>query len=73
MLILVLVANVKQVLTMLLAVFIFDLIITPMNMLGIVLTLMGGAWYAAVEYADKKKRGALSALTSIEKDQSRMH
>lgn len=58
-------ANVKQVLTMLLAVSIFDLIITPMNMVGIVLTLAGGAWYAVVEYQEKQKRSSLAIFTSL--------
>ncbi|KAI9339715.1 triose-phosphate transporter family-domain-containing protein [Pilaira anomala] len=37
--------NVKQVLSIVLAVIIFDLSITATNGLGIVLTLAGGAWY----------------------------
>ncbi|KIM27912.1 hypothetical protein M408DRAFT_16507 [Serendipita vermifera MAFF 305830] len=59
-------ANVKQVLTVLLAVFIFNLVITPMNMVGIVLTLGGGAWYAAVEYKEKAKKRSLESLTSVQ-------
>jgi hypothetical protein len=55
---------VKQVLTILLAVSIFDLTITPANGLGIALTLFGGAWYAAVEYREKKRRMELVSLTS---------
>ncbi|KAF9260700.1 TPT-domain-containing protein [Marasmius fiardii PR-910] len=47
-------ANVKQVLTILLAVLIFNLTITQMNMMGIILTLAGGAWYARVEYVEKR-------------------
>ncbi|OSD00468.1 TPT-domain-containing protein [Trametes coccinea BRFM310] len=46
-------ANVKQVLTIVLAVAVFDLTITPTNALGIMITLLGGAWYAAVEYSEK--------------------
>ncbi|KAF9523769.1 triose-phosphate transporter family-domain-containing protein [Crepidotus variabilis] len=46
--------NVKQVLTVLCAVVIFDLTITPANGLGILLTLLGGALYAAVEIQEKK-------------------
>lgn len=57
-------ANVKQVLTILLAVSIFNLTITPANALGIALTLLGGAWYATVEYREKKRRMELEALTS---------
>ena len=60
-----LVANVKQVLTVVLAVFIFNLIITPTNMIGIILTLGGGAWYAAVEYKEKMRRASLMSLTSL--------
>nr|CAG8514275.1 14197_t:CDS:2 [Entrophospora candida]CAG8530191.1 438_t:CDS:2 [Entrophospora candida] len=40
--------NVKQVLSIILAVIIFNLTITPTNGLGIFLTLLGGAWYAYV-------------------------
>ena len=46
--------NVKQVLTILFAVTIFDLTITKTNAFGILLTLIGGAWYAAVDYREKK-------------------
>ena len=51
-------ANVKQVLTIVLAVIIFNLHITPMNLFGITLTLSGGAAYAKVEYDAKKTREA---------------
>lgn len=37
--------NVKQVLTIVLSVIIFNLRITPLNGVGILLTLAGGAWY----------------------------
>lgn len=43
----------KQVLTILFAVVLFDITITPLNLGGIVLTLIGGAYYAAVEYRQK--------------------
>ncbi|KAF5352023.1 hypothetical protein D9758_009410 [Tetrapyrgos nigripes] len=57
-------ANVKQVLTILIAVFLFNLTITPMNMGGILLTLMGGAWYARVEYIEKEmKRKATQGVS----------
>ncbi|KAI0357006.1 TPT-domain-containing protein [Trametes cingulata] len=46
-------ANVKQVLTIVLAVSVFDLTITRTNAIGIVITLLGGAWYAGVEYQAK--------------------
>ncbi|KAI0926458.1 hypothetical protein AcW1_002556 [Taiwanofungus camphoratus] len=51
-------ANVKQALTILCAVALFHLTITPMNALGIVITLAGGAWYAWVEYLDKMAKRA---------------
>lgn len=50
-------ANVKQVLTILIAVVVFDLTITMMNATGILLTLAGGGWYAKVEFEEKKKKG----------------
>lgn len=49
------IANVKQVLTILFAVVLFDLTITPANALGITVTLIGGAWYAWGEYAEKQR------------------
>ncbi|KAF8842847.1 TPT-domain-containing protein [Paxillus ammoniavirescens] len=50
-------ANVKQVLSIILAVLIFNLSISGVNAGGILLTLVGGAWYAGVEYQEKKARG----------------
>jgi drug/metabolite transporter (DMT)-like permease len=47
-------SNVKQVLTVLCAVIIFNLTITPANSVGILLTLVGGALYATVEYHEKQ-------------------
>lgn len=49
-------ANVKQVLTILFAVSLFDLHITFLNAAGIAITLVGGAWYAWVEYTAKVAR-----------------
>ncbi|KAG5636880.1 hypothetical protein H0H81_006542, partial [Sphagnurus paluster] len=49
-------ANVKQVLTILFAVTMFNLTITPMNAVGIVLTLVGGAVYASVELKERRAR-----------------
>jgi len=49
-------ANVKQALTILFAVVLFHLTITPLNALGICVTLAGGAWYASVEYSSKMER-----------------
>ncbi|KAI0634110.1 triose-phosphate transporter family-domain-containing protein [Trametes polyzona] len=57
-------ANVKQVLTIVLAVAVFDLTITRVNALGIVITLFGGAWYAAVEYRAKSQGRAERPLTT---------
>ncbi|KAI3649781.1 hypothetical protein MP228_005413 [Amoeboaphelidium protococcarum] len=48
-------ANIKQVLSILLAVSIFDLTITSLNGLGILITLVGGAWYTFVEFQSKQK------------------
>ncbi|KAJ3473582.1 hypothetical protein NLI96_g12929 [Meripilus lineatus] len=47
-------ANVKQVLTILFAVSLFGLQITPTNAMGISITLAGGAWYAWAEYTSKR-------------------
>ncbi|KIY67459.1 TPT-domain-containing protein [Cylindrobasidium torrendii FP15055 ss-10] len=51
-------ANIKQVLTMLLAVVIFDLSISWTNGVGILLTLVGGALYARVEYTEKHRNNS---------------
>jgi hypothetical protein len=50
-------ANVKQVLTIVCAVAIFNLTITVLNAVGIVLTLVGGAWYAWIELIEKQGSG----------------
>ena len=42
--------------TICLAVVIFDLHITPTNGMGILLTLIGGMWYGAIEYQEKKAK-----------------
>jgi len=49
-------SNIKQVLTILCAVGIFDLTVTLANGVGIVLTLIGGALYAAVELKEKQEK-----------------
>ncbi|KAG5645152.1 hypothetical protein DXG03_006775 [Asterophora parasitica] len=51
-------ANVKQVLTILCAVVMFNLTITPINGVGILLTLVGGAIYTAVELKERRGRAA---------------
>ncbi|KAK9466448.1 triose-phosphate transporter family-domain-containing protein [Lipomyces arxii] len=48
-------ANVKQILTIVLAILFFHLAVTPLNAIGIILTLAGGAWYAKVELESKSK------------------
>ncbi|KAK7206760.1 triose-phosphate transporter family-domain-containing protein [Myxozyma melibiosi] len=48
-------ANVKQILTIVLAIMFFHLAVTPLNAIGIILTLAGGAWYAKVELESKQK------------------
>ncbi|KAM5536823.1 hypothetical protein V8D89_009541 [Ganoderma adspersum] len=53
-------ANVKQVLTILLSVVIFDLTITRANALGILVTIGGGAWYAWVEHEEKVLRPGIN-------------
>ncbi|KAK9898335.1 TPT-domain-containing protein [Cystobasidium minutum MCA 4210] len=48
-------ANVKQVLTIVLAVVLFNLTINGVNLIGISLTIAGGAYYSYVEYKSKQK------------------
>jgi uncharacterized membrane protein len=52
-------ANVKQVLTIVLAVVLFNLTINGVNLIGISLTIAGGAYYSYVEY--KSKQGSAPA------------
>ncbi|CAO3647510.1 unnamed protein product [Cunninghamella blakesleeana] len=47
--------NVKQVLSIVLAVIIFKYPLTWMNSIGILLTLAGGAWYTKVEMNEKNR------------------
>ncbi|KWU46087.1 TPT-domain-containing protein [Rhodotorula sp. JG-1b] len=58
-------ANVKQVLTIVLAVVIFNFRLNPTNLLGITLTLAGGAWYARVELQEKSARAAAAAKAPL--------
>jgi hypothetical protein len=46
----------KQVLTIALAVVLFDLHISFTNAIGIFLTLVGGGWYGYVEYQEKGRK-----------------
>lgn len=50
----------KQVLTIVFAVFIFSLEISLANAAGIALTLFGGAWYTVIELENKKHRDMLA-------------
>jgi uncharacterized membrane protein len=54
-------ANVKQILTIVLSIVFWGLVLTPMNAIGITLTLAGGAWYAKVELEAKTKRQVVDA------------
>ncbi|KAK9702067.1 hypothetical protein K7432_011424 [Basidiobolus ranarum] len=54
--------NVKQVLSIVLAVTIFNLDISAMNGVGILLTLLGGCWYTYIEYKEKERKATSSAL-----------
>ncbi|KAF8336583.1 triose-phosphate transporter family-domain-containing protein [Cantharellus anzutake] len=49
-------ANIKQVLTVALAILIFNLRITPMNTVGFVCTLAGGAWFGAKHRENNTKQ-----------------
>lgn len=48
-------ANCKQVLTIAIAVFLFNLHINVTNGIGIILTLIGGGWYGWIEFQEKNK------------------
>lgn len=51
-------ANVKQVMSIVLSVMIFNLTVTPLNALGIAVTLAGGMWYTRVELQSKNLTSA---------------
>ncbi|GAA5876629.1 hypothetical protein JCM8547_002425 [Rhodosporidiobolus lusitaniae] len=53
------------VLTIVLAVIIFNVSLNPTNVLGITLTLAGGAWYARVELQEKTARAAAAAAAPV--------
>ncbi|KAI9299906.1 triose-phosphate transporter family-domain-containing protein [Cunninghamella echinulata] len=55
--------NVKQVLSIILAVIIFKVNINMTNAFGILLTLVGGAWYGNVELSEKAKANAILPTT----------
>ncbi|RCH90787.1 UAA transporter, partial [Rhizopus stolonifer] len=56
--------NVKQVLSIILSVIIFDYTINMTNTFGIVLTLLGGAWYGYEELSQKKNNSILPTQLS---------
>ncbi|CAO3590790.1 unnamed protein product [Absidia cylindrospora] len=67
--------NVKQVLSIVLAMVIFDLRLTMMNSVGILLTLAGGAWYTQVEMQEKsraKKFNDSILATSIDRSEVKL-
>ncbi|KAH0371696.1 TPT-domain-containing protein, partial [Aureobasidium melanogenum] len=51
--------NVKQILTVILGIVLFDVVVRPMNAVGMVVALAGAAWYSKVEL-DVKRAGARS-------------
>lgn len=56
--------NVKQVLSIILSVIIFDYAINSTNAFGIILTLFGGGWYGFVELSLKKNAAQLLPTSS---------
>lgn len=60
-------ANLKQCLSIILGVRVFQLHVGWMNALGIIIALGGGAWYARVEFGIKNQRN-MDALTANGKD-----
>ncbi|ORX90426.1 TPT-domain-containing protein [Basidiobolus meristosporus CBS 931.73] len=61
--------NVKQVLSIVLAVTIFNLDISAMNGIGIALTLLGGVWYTYIEYKEKESKAKLKSQMANEQQQ----
>jgi drug/metabolite transporter (DMT)-like permease len=51
-------ANVKQILTIVLSIMFWGLAVSWLNGIGIILTLVGGAWYAKVELENKQAQTA---------------
>ncbi|KAJ3038304.1 UAA transporter [Rhizophlyctis rosea] len=56
--------NVKQVLSIILAIIIFHTTVSARNGLGIVITLVGGALYSYVDYLEKQKKNTHQLLPS---------
>ena len=61
-------ANVKQVLSIMIAIVAFKLYVTFLNGLGILITLIGGMWYAKIEFADKAAARRASVLMDDDED-----
>lgn len=61
-------ANLKQCLSIVLGVWMFRLEVGWMNSLGIIIALVGGAWYAKVEFVSKT-RLKLEQLGSVKVDE----
>lgn len=64
-------ANVKQILTIVLAIFFFNLTVTPLNCMGILVTLLGGAWYAKLELDRKSDNSGAHEALPTKEDNSR--
>ncbi|KAG1143323.1 hypothetical protein G6F37_010592 [Rhizopus arrhizus] len=60
--------NVKQVLSIILSVIIFNYVINTTNAFGIVLTLFGGAWYGYEELSQKQRIATSSTLPTHTSD-----
>ncbi len=55
-------ANVKQILTVVLSVFLFNWTVSYLNICGIFGTIAGGAWYSVVELVGKSTNGGDAAV-----------
>jgi drug/metabolite transporter (DMT)-like permease len=49
--------NVKQALLIILAIYIFSIKVSFLNIIGIVITLLGGLWYSLLKYNEKRTKG----------------
>ena len=47
--------NTKQVVTIILSIYIFNTVISEFNMVGIFITLLGGAYYSYVAFDENEK------------------
>ena len=60
--------NVKQAMSIILAIHIFNTVVGPLNILGIFVTLAGGAWYSYVSFREKTSKE--SQVKQVPKSQS---